>query len=98
MEIQLAAAQQLTHVGSWEWDLATNAVIWSDELYRTYRLKPGQVEITYEYLLERIHPADVERIKGIVAEMPAERKTVQGEYRIVLPGGDMRLMHTIGDV
>ena len=40
LERQLDAAQQITHIGSWEWDLATGAVTWSDELYRIYGLAP----------------------------------------------------------
>jgi hypothetical protein len=37
---QLDVVQQITHVGSWEWDLATGSVVWSDELYRIYGLAP----------------------------------------------------------
>ena len=40
LERQLDAAQQITHIGSWEWDLTTGAVTWSDELYRIYGLAP----------------------------------------------------------
>ena len=47
VERQLAVVQQLTHIGSWEWDMRTNAVAWSDELYRIYGLEPQSCEITF---------------------------------------------------
>ena len=52
VEHQLAVAQQITHMGSWEWDPETNAVTWSDELYRIYGLQPGSTEITLEATLQ----------------------------------------------
>src|ERR1700704_5623699 len=42
---QLAAAQRLAHVGSFEWDLGSNAVTWSDELYRIFGLEPGTIKV-----------------------------------------------------
>ena len=45
---QLDAAQKITHIGSWEWDLATGAVTWSDEMYRIYGLAPRSCAITLE--------------------------------------------------
>ena len=47
IERQLAVAQQITHIGSWEWDVRTNVVSWSDELYRIYGLEPQSCEITF---------------------------------------------------
>src|SRR4051812_40445535 len=44
----LAEAQALTHLGSWEWDIATNKISWSDELYRIYGLKPQSREVGFE--------------------------------------------------
>ena len=55
---QLELAQQITHIGSWQWDIATNRVMWSDELYRIYGLEPQSVELTFESFLARVHPED----------------------------------------
>ena len=51
LERQLALAQQITHVGSWEWDAATSVVTWSDELYRIYGFEPKSREVTFEFFL-----------------------------------------------
>ena len=62
----LATAQQITHIGSWEWTLSTNGVMWSDELYRIYGLKPQSCEITLELFLDKLHPDDRERVSAEV--------------------------------
>ena len=67
LQRQLDAAQQITHIGSWEWDLATGVVTWSDELYRIYGLAPRSCEITLEEFLGRVHPQDRERVQRQVA-------------------------------
>src|SRR5688500_5910448 len=66
LENQLATAQQITHIGSWEWDVATNVVTWSDELYRIYGFDPQSFEVKLERFLERVHPDDRERVQGEV--------------------------------
>src|SRR3989442_338902 len=67
-ERQLATAQQITHIGSWEWDMRTNKVAWSDELYRIYGLAPRSCEITFEGFLARLHPEDRARVQQNVGE------------------------------
>src|SRR5258705_12091620 len=52
---QLDAAQSITHIGSWEWTVASSAVIWSDELYRIYGFEPRSIPVTLEFFLSRIH-------------------------------------------
>ena len=45
---QLTEAQQIAHIGSWEWDIGTNTVSWSQELYRIFGLTPQEFCATYE--------------------------------------------------
>src|SRR5262245_48976469 len=66
MARQLDAAQAITHVGSWEWDLGSGVVTWSDELYRIYGLAPREKQITLEVFLSALHPDDRDRIRGEV--------------------------------
>lgn len=98
MELQLATAQQLTHVGSWEWDLVHERVIWSDELYRVHGVEPATFRITYEYWLSRVHPDDRARILSVMEESLAHAEQMEGEYRIVREDGEVRLVHTIGQI
>ena len=95
---QLVAAQQITHTGSWEWELATNAVTWSDELYRIYGLEPQSREINLEGFLSRLHPDDRGRIRREVGRALERGEPFAYEERIVRPDGSVRHLDTVGDV
>jgi PAS domain S-box-containing protein len=98
VERQLAAAQQIAHIGSWEWDLSTNAVSWSDELYRIYGLEPQSCEVTLESFLGRVHPDDRARVQGEVeAALRAGGRFAYPE-RIVRPDGTIRELMSVGEV
>src|SRR5688572_30911548 len=87
LERQLEAAQQITHIGSWEWDLATNVVTWSDELYRIYGLEPQSCEITLEGFLDRLHVDDRARVHANVRQAIEHRGRFAYPERIVRPDG-----------
>ena len=50
-ERRLAEAQQVAHIGSWERDLCTNVVTWSDELYRLFGLQAHEGDVSYQRFL-----------------------------------------------
>jgi PAS domain-containing protein len=54
----LAEAQRIAHLGSWEWNVETDELAWSDEVYRVFGLRPQQFEATYEAFLSSVHPVD----------------------------------------
>lgn len=97
LERHLAAAQQITHIGSWEWDLASNRVTWSDELYRIYGLEPGSCEITFELFLSKLVPEDRERVQAAVREALAHGNRFTYPERIVRPDGTIRHLDTLGE-
>ena len=96
VERQLAAAQQITHIGSWEWDVRTNKVTWSDELYRIYGLEPRSVEVTLERFLARVHPDDREHTMKNVRAALAKPGPFSYPERIVRPDGSIRELETKG--
>ena len=98
LQRQLDAAQQVTHVGSWDWDMATGHVTWSDELYRIFGLEPRKVEITFEGFLARVHPDDRERVQRDVSAAVQRGGRFAHRERIVRPDGSVRELDTIGDV
>ncbi len=95
----LAAAQRITHLGSWELDLADledlskNAVRWSDETYRIFGYEPGQVEISNEVFYNSVHPDDRTRLSQVLIEAIEQRKIYNIEHRIILPDGSERILH-----
>lgn len=97
VERQLAAAQQITHLGSWEWDARTHAVTWSDELYRIYGFEPRSREITFEFFVSRLHPDDRDRIQHEVRCALERGGRFSYPERIVRPDGEVRELETIGE-
>jgi PAS domain S-box-containing protein len=97
IERQLALAQQITHVGSWEWDARTGAVAWSDELYRIYGLEPQSSEVTFESFLARVHPDDRERVQREVGKVLEQGGSFAYSERIIRPDGSVRQLDTMGE-
>jgi PAS domain S-box-containing protein len=97
-ERRLAEAQQVAHIGSWERDLRTNEIIWSDELYRLFGLPVNQGSITYGQIMNHILPQDVDRLRAVVDEALRERKSFNSDYRIVLPDGRVQVLNARGNV
>ena len=56
-EHQLATAQQIAHLGSWEWDVAADRVLWSDEMCRIFGVEPG-TSPDFETYISLLHPDD----------------------------------------
>jgi PAS domain S-box-containing protein len=92
---RLEEAQRVAHVGHWEWDLETNEVVWSDETYRIFGLKPQERAMNFAAVREMVHPDDRESLYGGVdVDLSAGAYPV-AEFRIVRPGGEVRTVHAI---
>jgi PAS domain S-box-containing protein len=96
-EAYLAEAQRLTHTGSWAWRVAgRDALHLSEEWYRIYGFDPENGPPAFEQLLQRTHPED--RAKWQVAiDRAIDRKSdYEVEFRILLPDGSVKHIHTVG--
>src|SRR5246500_1151613 len=92
---RLEEAQRVAHVGYWEWDLETGEVIWSDETYRIFGLKPQERPMDLATVRGMVHPEDREALYGEVdLELDAGVQPV-AEFRIVTPSGEVRTVHAI---
>lgn len=94
----LREAQRHTHVGSFEWDVVTDKVRWSDELFRIYGNEPQSFEPTFEEFLGRIHEDDRESVRASVYQAYEERSDYRIEERILRPDGTIRLLSSWGHV
>jgi PAS domain S-box-containing protein len=95
---KLEEAQRVAHVGHWEWDLQTNRVIWSDETYRIYGLKPQKGPIELTTIREMIHPEDRESVFRIAEQAILGGGRPDAEHRIIRPSGEVRTLHSQGDL
>jgi PAS domain S-box-containing protein len=97
-EAKLAEAQQIAHLGSWEWEIATDRVMWSAELYRIYGARPDDEPGSYGSYLEKIHADDRARVARVIETALTERRAWSVDYRIVQPGGELRMVHARGEI
>jgi PAS domain S-box-containing protein len=95
-EESLLEAQKLSHTGSWRHDVASGAVIVSPEVYRIHDIKPDDDASNTEFFFSRIHPEDRKRVVDLFERAELEKTEFQVDYRIVLPDGTIKHLHTIG--
>jgi PAS domain S-box-containing protein len=95
-EAQLAEAQRIAHVGSYEVDVRERTVSWSAELRRIFGLADGAVPATIDDYVERVHPEDRERVRQTLKRSFIEHTPFDFEHRIVRPDGSIRLLHKEG--
>jgi PAS domain-containing protein len=91
---QLAEAQRMAHIGSWDWDIPSDTVHWSEELYRIFGLEPGKFQANYESYLEQIHPEDRELVARTI-EQSLRYHTLEMEHRCS-PGRAERIIYAQG--
>jgi PAS domain S-box-containing protein len=97
------AAEALTDMGTWEVDVASTRLVWSDGMYRIHGLDAGEVDLTVDVLIEVTHPEDRPRLEGFlrrVLKRPREigAETVTTEYRIMRPDGSVRQIRVRGQM
>lgn len=96
--LRLDTNERIAELGSYDWDVATDTNIWSDQLYRIYGYEPGAFNASYDKFISMIHPDDRERIKAIHAEAFETGEPFEMEERIVRPDGEVRLLWSNGVV
>jgi PAS domain S-box-containing protein len=96
-EERMREAQGLAHIGSWHWDVASNTVSWTDELYRIYGLEPQATGATFEGYVERVHPENREQVITAVRSTLNTGRPFEHDYRIVRPDGTERWVHARGE-
>ncbi len=96
-EAYLAEAQKLTHTGSWVWDVAKRRALHiSEEWYCIYGFDPEEGMLTWEQREERIHSDDRVGQRQAIERAINEKSDYDIEYRILLPGGSVRHLHSVG--
>jgi PAS domain S-box-containing protein len=93
----VAEAQRLARTGSWAWQVpGRDALHLSNEWYRIYGFDPKEVMPAWEEWLQRLHPEDREKLQTTIEQAIRERSDHDVEFRIVLPDGTLRWIHTVG--
>src|SRR5258705_103480 len=96
-EAYLTEAQRLTHTGSWVWRVANReASHLSEEWYRIYGFDPEEGVPGWEERLRRVHPQDRAKWQGTIDRAIREKSDYEVEFRILLPDGAVKYIHTVG--
>lgn len=87
---KLENAQRIGHLGNWEWDIESNQVSWSAEIYRIFGLQPELGKPSYETFLNGVHPQDRAAVHAAVSASLEQNTPYDIEHRIVCPDGNLR--------
>lgn len=96
-QIQLTEAQRIGNFGSWHWDIGTNVLSWSDQVYRIFGVEPQIFPATYEAFLSYVHPDDRERVHAAVNEALYAGKPYSIEHRVRRADGSERTVHEVAE-
>lgn len=88
--------QEVTHTGTWAWDLASGRVTWSRELERIYGYTDGSFPEDYRGFADRVFPEDLLRLEADRTAAIAAHRGFQTDFRIRLPSGETRWLYSAG--
>jgi len=94
----LRKAQSLSHIGSWDWNIATGTIYWSNELYRIFGSEPKSFNVNYETVLGFVHPLDKEIAEKNLVDSLEKDKPYDMNQRVILSDGTERMLHVQGEV
>jgi PAS domain S-box-containing protein len=88
----LRTAQQISKLGSWEYDLQTNNLIWSEELYNIFEIDPTETQQNelYEKYIARFHKDDIGDLHNNIEYAIKEGKQYSFTHRIILPNKSIK--------
>jgi len=95
-EARLKEAQQLARIGSWQLDLVTHQLTWSDEIYRIFELDPATHTPSYKRFILAVHPDDRDEVSREYARSVEQRQPYDVVHRLLLPGGRVKHVRESG--
>ena len=82
-------AQQIAHIGSFEWNIQTGVNTWTPELEAMYGLQPGTFTGTQTAFENLVHPDDRASVINLVDRRIEEGQPMEGEWRVVWADGSV---------
>ncbi|MCG3113272.1 MAG: PAS domain S-box protein [Candidatus Manganitrophus sp. SB1] len=96
-EARLRLALQAGRIGTWDWNMATGQIIWSQGHEELWGMAPGAFKGTYAEFDARLHPEDRDGLQTAVEEALAQRRTYCHEFRVIWPDGSLHWMAGQGE-
>jgi PAS domain S-box-containing protein len=93
----LALAHRSAKAGAWDWDMTTQRLQWTPELFVLFGLDPDKTQANFETWHQVLHPDDRETAGARLEQAIKERRPLSNEYRVVRPDGQVRWIHAVGE-
>ncbi len=97
-EASLREAQRIARLGNWEWNVVSNQLNWSDEVFSIFGFDREHFGATYEFFLEKVHPADREQVERTVSKSLDTGEPYSLEHRIVRLDGETRIVREQAEI
>ena len=97
-QARLAKAQEIAQLGNWEWDIASNELWWSDQIYDIFGTTPDEFDATYGAFVSFVHPDDRDAVASAIKQSLGSRVPFSIDHRIVRHDGSERVVHQSGEV
>ncbi|MBE2218861.1 MAG: PAS domain S-box protein [Ignavibacteria bacterium] len=94
----LLEAQSIARMGNWEWDVRSNDIKWSDEMYRIYEMQPAEFDHTFQGFVSRLHEDSREEVRRNIERTLNEKVPFEFYERIVTPAGKVKILRSQGGV
>jgi PAS domain S-box-containing protein len=93
-EAYLAHAQELSHTGSFGWQVATGEIIWTAETFRIFGCDPATTP-NLQLVVERTHPDDRAAVQRTIDQAVRDNRDFEHEYRLLMPDGSVKQVHVL---
>ncbi|MEX0987415.1 MAG: PAS domain S-box protein [Bacteroidales bacterium] len=89
-EANLNYAQEMARMGHWELDLLTGKSKWSKNLYKVLGLSIGEIEPSYDYIRNHVHPDDLYIVDQMLNDIEQRKSKIETQFRLILPDDTTR--------
>ena len=93
----LREAQRFAHLGNWEYDLRTGAVLWSEETFRIFEIDRTESGASYSAFLDTVHPEDRDLVAKAYADSVASRTRYDIVHRLLMKDGRVKYVNEQGE-
>lgn len=94
---RLSLAQRASHAGTWDWDVSTGKVHWTDELFHIFGVDKGTTEASFDAWRGLVHPEDMELAETRIQKAIADHEQLLNEYRIITHKGELKWIQALGE-
>ncbi|SDX98960.1 PAS domain S-box-containing protein [Allochromatium warmingii] len=98
LEARLQRSQTFAKIGSWEWDIASGTLYWSERIAPMFGYDDLSIQPSYALFLAAIYPDDREAVQQAIRACLEQNQDYDIEHRVLWPNGELRWLHERGNV